>query len=242
MGGRSGARLGRCGGLDMARRGLLFSVWKNEVLGFFGRWFAMGEECPMGEFEDIDFFRGNELIADPYPYYEHLRGQCPVQREPNHGVVMVTGYDEAVSVYTNTTTFSSANSVTGPFPGFPVPVEGDDVSEQIEQYREQLPFSDQILTMDPPKHTAHRGLLMRLITPKRLRENEEFMRRLADRQIDEFHATGDCEFISEYAGPYTLLVIADLLGVPESDHERFLQELMHRSPLTMDHKPLEYLY
>jgi cytochrome P450 len=37
-------------------------------------------------------------------------------------------------------------------------------------------------------------------------------------------------------------VIADLLGVPEADHERFLQELTHRSPLTMEHKPLEYLY
>ena len=45
-------------------------------------------------------------------------------------------------------------------------------------------MSDQIITFDPPKHTAHRGLLMGLITPKRLKENEEFMWRLADRQLD----------------------------------------------------------
>ena len=38
------------------------------------------------------------------------------------------------------------------------------------------------------------------------------------------------------------MVIADLLGVPETDHERFLEELMHRSPLSMEHNPLEYLY
>ncbi len=56
-------------------------------------------------------------------------GSARSSAEPNHGVVMVTGYDEAVSVYTNTTTFSSCNSVTGPFPGFPVPLEGDDVSD-----------------------------------------------------------------------------------------------------------------
>ena len=62
---------------------------------------------------------------------------------------------------------------------------------------------------------------MRLITPKRLNENEEFMWRLADRQIDEFVANGECEFISEFASPFALLVIADLLGVPESDHEMF---------------------
>ena len=66
---------------------------------------------------------------------------------------------------------------------------------------------------------------MRLITPKRLKENEEFMWRLADRQIDEFLARGECEFIHDYANPFTLLVIADLLGVPEDDHEAFREEL-----------------
>ena len=106
---------------------------------------------------------------DPYPYFDISARSARCQREPHHGVVMVTGYDEAVSVYTNTTTFSSCNAVTGPFPGFPVPLEGDDVSELIEQHRDELPFSDQITAMDPPKHKAHRGLLMRLITPKRLK-------------------------------------------------------------------------
>ena len=60
----------------------------------------------------------------------------------------------------------------------------DDVTEQLEQHRDAAPMSDQIITFDPPKHTAHRGLLMGLITPKRLKENEEFMWRLADRQLD----------------------------------------------------------
>ena len=64
---------------------------------------------------------------------------------------------------------------------------------------------------------------------------------LADRQIDQFHADGECEFISQYAGPYTLLVIADLLGVPEADHESSSSKLMHRSPLSMEHNPLAYL-
>jgi cytochrome P450 len=207
----------------------------------------------MGEFDEVDFFRGNELVVDPYPYFDHLREKCPVQRESHHGVVMVTGYDEAVSVYTNTTTFSSCNSVTGPFPGFPVPLEGEDVGETIESHRDELPFSDQITTMDPPKHKAHRGLLMRLITPKRLRENEEFMWRHADRQIDEFAAKGECEFIRDFAGPFTLYVIADLLGVPEEDHEWFREELQgggsHRpqglgstGSKTLGHTPLEFLY
>jgi cytochrome P450 len=140
--------------------------------------------------------------------------------------------------------------VTGPFPGFPVPLEGDDVSALIEQHRDELPFSDQLPTFDPPKHTDHRALLMRLITPKRLKENEEFMWRLADQQIDEFHDKGEVEIISEFASPFAMLVIADLLGVPESDHAMFRAELaakrpgavVGRSGKSMSHSPLEWLY
>jgi cytochrome P450 len=204
------------------------------------------------DFDRVDFFQGNELIADPYPYFDHLRARCPVQHERHHGVLMVTGYREAVAVYTDPATFSSCNSVTGPFPGFPVPLEGKDVGELIERHRDEMPFSDQIITFDPPKHKAHRGLLMRLLTPRRLRENEEFMWRRADSQIDTFLARGHCEFIADYAGPFTLYVIADLLGVPEDEHEWFREELQggHQRQQglgstgseRLDHTPLGFLY
>jgi cytochrome P450 family 150 subfamily A5 len=205
----------------------------------------------MSEFDSIDFFQGRELVDDPYPYFDYLRSQCPVKSEPHHGVTMVTGYEEAVSVYADTATFSSCNAVTGPFPGFPVPLEGDDVSDLIDEYRDQLPFSDQITTMDPPKHKDHRGMLMRLITPKRLKENEDFMWRYADRQIDEFIDRGECDFIKDFAAPFTLYVIADLLGVPEEDHEYFRKVLQggHRQEglgstgsASLSHSPLEFLY
>ena len=62
---------------------------------------------------------------------------------------------------------------------------------------------------------------MRLLTPKRLKENEEFMWGLADRQIDEFIGEGHCEFISAYTQPFAMLAVADVLGVPEGDHQRF---------------------
>lgn len=203
----------------------------------------------MNDFEAKDFFRDDAFIADPYPYFESLREQCPVRREPHHDVVMVTGYDEALAVYNDAKTFSSCNSVTGPFPGFPVPLEGDDVSELIEKHRAELPFSDQLPALDPPVHTDHRALLMRLITPKRLKENEAAMWRLCDGLLDEFLAAGEREFIGEFASPFTRLVIADLLGVPEEDHEEFatvLQGRAHTAPgntkETFAHNPLEFLY
>jgi cytochrome P450 len=205
------------------------------------------------DLDAVDFFRGTELVDDPYPYFEHLRAQGPVTREPHHDVVMVTGYEEAVEVYRDTASFSSCNAVTGPFPGFPVPLEGDDVGALIDRHRDELPMSDQLPTFDPPVHTAHRALLMRLITPKRLKENEEFMWRLADRQIDVLLADGECEFISDYAGPFAMLVVADLLGVPEADHDRFRERLAAGSrkqtgtigstgDSSLGHSPLEFLY
>jgi cytochrome P450 len=202
------------------------------------------------DFDTVDFFRARALYQDPYPYYEYLREHGPVWVEPHRGVLMVTGHEEAIAVLNDWETFSSCNTVSGPFARWPVPLDGDDISEAIEQHRDLLPFSDQLPSFDPPRHTAHRALLMRLITPKRLRENEEFMWRLADQQLDEFLARGRCEFVGDYANPFTLLVVADLLGVPEDDHAAFRQELQgeDRSALHgtgkggVAHKPLEFLY
>ena len=111
----------------------------------------------MTDFDNIDFFRGDELIVDPYPYFDHLRDGCPVQREPRHGVMMVTGYAEAVSVYTDPVTFSSCTSVSGPFPGFPVALEGDDVSDLIEQYRDGRFQSCHLVSGHAPGAGAHSG-------------------------------------------------------------------------------------
>lgn len=96
------------------------------------------------EFSELDFFRGSELIENPYPYYEALRQRCPVTKESHHNVTMITGWDEACAVLNDAETWSSCISVTGPFPGFPVPLEGDDVTELIERHRDELPFSDQL--------------------------------------------------------------------------------------------------
>jgi cytochrome P450 len=59
--------------------------------------------------------------------------------------------------------------------------------------------------------------------------------------MDGFLPAGTCEFISSYAEPFTLLVIADLEGVPESDHDMFKSHLS-TLPGQLEHKPLEFLY
>ena len=207
-------------------------------------------------FEAHDFFRSDRFIADPYAYFDYLREQAPVVREPHQGIVMVTGYNEALEVYNDPARFSSCMSTSGPFAGCPIPLEGrenDDISELIEEYRDQTPFSDQLPTMDPPTHTAHRALLMSLITPKRLRENEEFMWKLADEQIDTFLSHGECEFMDAFAQPFAVLVVSDLLGVPPEDRTEFRKHLIRVERESggavvggtdgeVTHGPLEFLY
>ncbi|MCV7100217.1 cytochrome P450 [Mycobacterium palustre] len=175
----------------------------------------------MSNFDTIDFFTDPSLVPDPHPYFDYLRSQNPVQRLPHHGVVAVTGYQEATEVYKDPDTFSNIVALGGPFPPLPFEPKGDDISAQIDEHRSYFPMNEHMVTMDPPEHTKARSVLSKLLTPSRLKQNEEFMWRLADRQLDEFLTNGECEFISEYSKPFATLVIADLLGVPEEDHKEF---------------------
>jgi cytochrome P450 len=204
----------------------------------------------MSNYDSIDFFTDPSLVPDPHPYFDYLRSQNPVLRLPHHGVVAVTGYEEATEIYKDTDTFSNIVALGGPFPPLPFKPEGDDISALIDQHRNQFPMNEHMVTMDPPDHTRARSVLSRLLTPSRLKQNEEFMWRLADRQLDEFLSIGECEFISEYSKPFATLVIADLLGVPEEDHKEFRSVLGADRPGArvgaLDHEsvginPLEWL-
>jgi cytochrome P450 len=210
---------------------------------------ASAHSSDMADYRDVDFFSDPRLVADPYPFYDYLRAQCPVTPVPRSGVVAVTGYEELTEVYRDNATYSSVNSSLGPFP-LPFEVTGDDISEQIETHRDRFPMSEHLVSFDPPRHTAHRALLSGLFTPKRLKENEQFMWRLADQLIDEFVADGYCEFASAYGQLFPFLVIADLLGVPESDHPMFRDLLAGNTPPnaawqdadgTVNMNPLAYL-
>lgn len=173
------------------------------------------------ELTNLNFFTSQELVPDPNPYFDELRSRCPVVQEPHMGVYAITGHAEAVSVYKDPDIYSSCISPSGPFPGLPFEPDGDDISAQIAAHRSELPLHEHMITMDPPDHARARGLLSRLLTPRRIHENEEFMTGLADALIDDFIANGRCEIMSDYAKPFSLLVIADFLGVPEEDHEQF---------------------
>ncbi|HSA52570.1 MAG TPA: cytochrome P450 [Yinghuangia sp.] len=204
----------------------------------------------MSDYEPKDFFTDLSVVTDPYPHFDELRARCPVHPAKHPGVLEVTGYDEAVEIYRDNEAFSSCNSLGGPFPGLPVEVEGDDIGALIEQYRDLMPMSEFLVTMDGAAHSASRGLLRRLLTPNRLKENEEAMWHIANRYLDEFISTGKCEVFRDYVSSFSNEVIADLLGVPEEDRPEFREKLEEGKSLpsvedtekVLSHNPLEYLH
>ncbi len=173
----------------------------------------------------VDYFSDAAVAQDPYDYFENLRSRGPVFREPHHGVVAVTGYAEVMAAFKDVESFSAVNAIGGPFPPLPFEPEGDDISAQIEAHRHLFPIFEHMVVMDPPRHERARSLLSKLLTPRRLKENEEFTRQLADDQLDEFIHNGTCEFLSEYARPFATLAITDLLGVPADDRAEFRRAL-----------------
>ncbi|BCY09724.1 cytochrome P450 [Actinoplanes sp. L3-i22] len=198
---------------------------------------------------EIDYFTDAGVAANSAPYFDYMLANHPVWRESKYGVVIVTGYEEALQVYHQPEVYSSINRTGGPVLDLPVELVGDDLTELLERYREHFPTNDQIVTFDPPMHTDHRALLMGLITPKRLKENEEFLRSTADRFLDELLPAGEVEFIWRYAKRYAILAVADLLGVPESDHLMLIDQLATEAPMLGNlelkktgHNSLERLY
>ena len=156
------------------------------------------------DFDSVDYFTDPSLVPDPHPYFDHIRTKnaacCPI----NNGVLAVTGWEAANAVYKDTESYSSCVAVAGPFTPIPFTPEGDDICAQLEEHRAEIPMYEHMVTMDPPYHTDARSLLSRLLTPKRLKENEDFMWRLADRHIDEFIDDGKCEFLAAYGRPFSL--------------------------------------
>ena len=144
----------------------------------------------MSNYESIDFFTDPSLVPDPHPYFDYLRSQNPVLRLPQHGFVAVTGYDEATAVYKNPEIFSTIVALGRTFPPLPFTPEGDDINAQIDAHRSQLP--DERAHGHHGPAGPHQGPLAAepAADPERLKENEEFMWRLADRQLDEFLGDG----------------------------------------------------
>ena len=76
-----------------------------------------------------------------------------------------------------------------------------------------------ILFEDPPLHDAHRALLARLFTPRRIAQIEPQVRAYCARSLDPLVGGGRIDFIADLGSQMPMRVIGMLLGIPEEDQE-----------------------
>ena len=145
-----------------------------------------------------------EFYADPYPTYRALREHEPVKRLDS-GTCFLTRYDDLVTVYKNTKTFSSDKKREF------APKYGD--TPLYEHHTTSLVFND------PPAHTRVRRLIMGALSPRAIAEMEGDLIKLVDGLLDTIATKGQFELIADFAAAIPIEVIGNLLGVPRDERE-----------------------
>jgi len=87
-------------------------------------------------------------------------------------------------------------------------------------YRSMLHW---MLTQDPPDHTRLRGLVVKAFTARRVDDMRPRIQAIVDESIDRVAGRGQMDLIDEFAFRLPVVVICDMLGIPEEDHEIFFQ-------------------
>lgn len=162
-----------------------------------------------------DFDHTDEAYARDAPaIWDDLRGRCPVAHTDRFGGAWLpTRHADVSAIAHDTEHFSSRGVIVADFkPDAPAPVG----------------FAPPI-TSDPPFHEFARRLLLPAFSPKAVRPLEEPTRRFCAGLVDGLASSGRqvVDAAAEYAQHIPVRVIAQLLGVPESDGDRF-RVFIHR--------------
>ena len=151
----------------------------------------------------------------PYEGYKQLRRTAPLYQLPSTGFHLVTQYDLAREIIRAPDTFPSSVS--------PMALSDDGIAPEILAIYESqgwLPLAS-CSTSDPPYHSRVRGFLEKLFTAERVRAATPMIDKIAETLLDEIEGQTEVEFVHAFAHPLPMMVIADLLGVPQSDIGQF---------------------
>lgn len=149
------------------------------------------------------------LLEDLYPALAALREAGPVHRiagTDGRPAWLVTRYDDVRRAFADPRlSLDKRHAAPGNYSGFSLPPALD----------------TNLLNMDPPDHTRVRRLVVKAFTPGRVEKLREPVRRVAGELLDAVEADGRADLLAAYAGQLPIIVICDLLGVPEEDRRDF---------------------
>jgi cytochrome P450 len=143
-----------------------------------------------------------EIDDDPYPTWTRLRDEAPLYRNEEHGFWAVTRWDDVKPALLDWDTYRSGHGT---------------VLEIVKAGVEIPPGI--LLFEDPPIHDAHRALLSRVFTPKRMLALEPLVRGYAVRALDSLLGRDEFDVIAEFGVEIPLRTIGFLFGIPEADQD-----------------------
>jgi cytochrome P450 len=149
---------------------------------------------------------------DPYRFYQRLREEAPIYRHPILRMWIVSRYDDAVEVLRDPR-FSADRSQLALMKITRWLVRRDpDFLGLIDR---------NLLNLEGPDHSRVRSLVNKAFTPRRVAALRPRIEALVDELLESAAERGDLELVRDLAHPLPVIVIAELLGIPASDRERF---------------------
>jgi cytochrome P450 len=82
-------------------------------------------------------------------------------------------------------------------------------------------FSRWMLFLDPPEHSRLRKLLNKEVTPNMIPRMRPRIQQVVDSLLDDVVGKSEIEFMTEFANPLPVRVIAEMLGIPGEDQSEF---------------------
>ncbi|OBH08613.1 cytochrome [Mycobacterium sp. E2699] len=158
---------------------------------------------------------GPEALQDPYPLYERIRAELPVQRIGDSVFYAVCGWDAVHEAIERVDDFSSNLTATMVFheDGTVTPFDMGPAGGAAHA----------LATADDPVHAVHRKILLPHLSAKRVRIIEDFAARTADRLWEQNLVDGQIEWMSAIANRLPMMVVARLLGLPDDDVDKLIR-------------------
>lgn len=157
-----------------------------------------------------------ENLQNPYPYYDRLRSEAPVFRDPKTGIISVSTYDLVLEVNKRPKIFSSKFASFLAAGGM-----GTVGEEEAAILAKGIPRCDTLLTADPPEHARYKRVAMAALPHARIMGMAPYIAEVSNALIDGFVGDGKVEFKSRFAEQLPAIVIADALGIPRDDIPKF---------------------
>ena len=167
-----------------------------------------------------------DVIQDPYRYYGQIRDEDPVHWNELYELWVITRHDDLVWLARNHEQFSNSVYVNDPRPAYPAILDSDkELYDFMKDYR-----GNQLIQFDRPEHLEMRKVVHSYFTPKSMEEWRPLVRSAIKELLDAAEESGNVDLMLDLAVPLPVLVIAEMMGVPESErpHIRMLAEkLLH---------------